>query len=525
MKPLSSMAGPPVARSDRLATWAAVLLATAALAWLQQSFAGLYDLDSYFHARAAIELDEQGVRTTFPQAAFSIWSDRYSDKDFLFHRLAAPWISEEDLVAGGKRAVVFMDLLFFASVAFALVQLRIRFGAVWLLLLLATSVYYVARLIPLRPQTLGLALLTVEIALLARDRWKSLFVVGIVHVLAHSSFPLAFALLALRMAAAFVTGTPLPLRSAIALVAGVGVGLVVHPYFPNNLEIARAQIFELAGQLWSDSGTIPAAAFGSELRPMGLQTFFLATPGWLPALVALLVALWAGGRRDWSTRDVFLGFTTLAFLALAFASRRFLDILIVSAVLFAGALWTTLAQNGSLRAWLERRPAVAGSCLATVLACLLGGAFAAWSELPGYFGRQTYADIFAPAIAQLDGLAAEDDVVYHPTWREFSYLYGFRPEGRYISGLDPIFLHRKSPSLFEKRWALLRGRARDPYAVLTGDFGARWVFVTNEPRFHAFRRLLRRSPRIKRVWSDGMAEIWSVAPARAATARPAERRR
>ena len=166
-------------RADAFGTWTAAIVAGLALAALQLSFGGLYDLDSYFHARASLELAESGVRTEFPQAAFSTWADAYSDKDFLFHAAIAPFVSETSLVSGGKWAIVFFDLVLFLAVAWTVRSLDVRFGAVWLLLLVAASPYYVTRFVPLRPHTLGLAFIAVEIGLLARDRWKPLLVVSV----------------------------------------------------------------------------------------------------------------------------------------------------------------------------------------------------------------------------------------------------------------------------------------------------------------------------------------------------------
>ncbi len=498
--------------AERFGTWSAALLATAALAALQLSFPGLYDLDSYFHTRAALELAQNGVQTTFPQAAFSTWADAYSDKDFLFHALIAPFVSEETLVSGGKWAVIVIDLLLFLSVAFALRSLHIRFGAVWLLLLIGTSTYYVTRLVPLRPHTLGLAFIAVEIALITRDRWGPLFFVSALHVLAHSSFPLVFGLYGLRLVTAVVQRSGLPIKSGLALLAGVVIALVVHPYFPNNFQIAYAQIFRLAGHLWGGSTEIPIAAFGSELRPMGLPTFWLAAPGWLPAALGLVATLALRGIRGWSARDLFLLLTTIAFTALAFASRRFLDMFILSSVLLAGALWTTLARDRALTALVSSQPVLGGGSAVAITACLIWGLTVAWTELPARFAGSGYADVYRPTIERLDALAQPDDVVYHPSWREFAVLYGFRPNGRYIAGLDPVFLHEKHPRLFNKSWRMSRGGSKRPYELIANGFGARWIFVTTEKRFVAFRRLLAKTPGIDRVWESQVAEIWAVAP-------------
>lgn len=483
-----------------------------ALAALQLSFGGLYDLDSYFHARAALDLLESGVRTELPQAAFSTWSSAYGDKDFLFHALIAPFLSEDDLDASGKRAVIAMNFLLCFSIAFSVRSLRIRFGAVWVLLVVGVSAYFVGRLTPLRPHPLGLAFVAIEIALLLRDRWPALLVVSALHTIAHSSFPLVAGLFGVRFLVARLQRERVPWKSGAAIAAGIAIASLGHPYFPHNIEIAYS-IARILGSLWGAGADIPTAAFGSELRPMALRTFLLSAPGWLPALVALLVTLAARGFRRWPARDLFLTLWTTATLAAAIASKRFLDMFILAAILTAGALWTTLADGRSLRELLRTRPVVAGASSLVVAACLLTGLWSVWSDLPDRYAAQAYGSAFEPMIEQLDELAEPGDVVYHPSWREFSVLYAFRPEGRYIAGLDPIFLHQFDPELFQKSWLLSRGRSRRPHHVVATDFGARWVFVTTEKRFVAFRRLMARTPGFRRVRQSDLAEIWEVAAA------------
>lgn len=505
----------PSNRADALGTWAAAFLAGGALAALQLSFGGLFDLDSYFHARAALDLLENGVQTRFPQASFSTWSAGYSDKDFLFHALIAPFLSPDDLDAGGKRAVIAVGFVLCFSVAFCVRRLGIRFGAVWVLLLVGVSTYFVGRLTPLRPHPLGLAFVAVEIALLLRDRWGALFLVSTLHTLAHSSFPLVAGLFGMRFLVALLQRAEIPWRSGAAIAGGITLASLAHPYFPHNVEIALS-IGRILGNLFaslSGAGTeIPAAAFGSELRPMGMRTFLLALPGWFPAALALLVTLLSRGIRKWPTRDLFLSLWTIALLAAAFASKRFLDMFILAAILMAGSLWTTLAAERSLRTLLRETPVAAGICVALVSACLVGGLGVAWSELPGRYANQAYGRVYKPAVDRLRELAEPGDMVYHPSWREFSVLYAFRPDGRYVSGLDPIFLYEHDAGLFQKNWLLARGRSKRPYRVLANEFGAKWIFVTTDNRFLAFRRRLARTPGIRRVFESPYAEIWQILP-------------
>lgn len=493
---------------DRTLTWLAVLLATAWLGWVQFSFGGLYDLDSYFHVRAAEQLATNGVEKTFPQATFSTWAVAYADKDYLFHVLLRPFIAGGNFRLGGKWYVVLLDVLVLAAFAGALRTFRVRFGALWVLLLVATSPYYVTRLASVRPHILGLALVTLEISLLFADRWKTLFVVAAMHVLAHSSFLLLPALLAARVALALLQRDTFPTRNVVAVVAGLIVGLLVHPYFPNNLTVAD-QIVDIVRSVGTDAAEIPREAFGSELRPITWQAFAAQFPGWVPAAAGLVLLLGVRGASAWGRSETYLALVTTGTLLLALRSRRFVDVFVVAALLLAGALWTRLAGAEPLPKLLRSRRAmtwpVAGLACALVVA-----AVARVEGVRDGFARQPYGDVYAPAIAALSQLAAPNEVVYHNSWMDFAVLYAFRPPGRYISGLDPIFLYQRDPALFAKNLELARGRGREAGRTIAEHFNGRWLFVTHQPRDRAFRALLARSKDVRLLYDDGVAQIWQV---------------
>jgi len=495
---------------DQALTWAAVLLVTAWLGWVQMSFSGLYDLDSYFHVRAAEQLAAHGPEKTFPQATQSTWRDAYADKDFLFHVLSIPFVVAGDLFAGGKWFVVFLDLLVLAAFAAALRSFGLRFGALWVVLLAATSPYYLTRLASVRPHILGLAIVTAEIALLYRGRWKTLFVVALLHVLAHSSFVLLPALLLARAVQCLVSREAQPWRAYAAVVLGMAIAFFVNPYFPNNLSVASDQLIGVASNVWFANATIPREAFGSELGPMTWQSFLAQYPGWAPALAGLVLVLALRGVRGWSGAEIYLGFVGAGMLFVASRSRRFLDVFVVAALLFAAAMWTRLAAGRPLGDLVRARPVLVLPCILVLVALAAFATYRASGVVDG-FQRQAMGDVYAPAVAALDQVAAKEDVVYHPSWMDFAVLYAFRPDGRYISGLDPIFLYQHDPALFAKNLDLSRGLGHGKAArILADDFRARWVYVTGQPRDQQFRALLERSQGVRLAYDDGRAQLWQV---------------
>jgi hypothetical protein len=202
---------------------------------------------------------------------------------------------------------------------------------------------------------------------------------------------------------------------------------------------------------------------------------------------------------------------TAGLLFLALMSPRFFILFFLASAFCAGSVWTELAGAGNHR-WSWSR-AGAGGWLAIIVlgGCLgLGQLRANVFTLRGHLARSPTAHVYRPAVQFLDGVAGEEDIVYHNFWWGFASLYHFRPDGRYIEGLDPIFLYRFDPRLFGRMLSAYRGEADDPHGVIAGDFGARWIFVSKHPRNRLFRESLPRSPRIVRVYHDAYAEVYRV---------------
>ncbi len=501
----------------RAATWApaaAALLCAALLGWLQFSFDGLADSDSYFHARAAREISDSGFRRTFPQAAFSTWSERYSDKDLLFHVALIPFqildaglpgspdARREDLTTSAKQAMTVLALAFFAALAFALRSLGARFAWYWIVLYFSVNLAVLRQLLPVRPGLLGATFLVLEIALLVRRKGAWLAVAGALHAYAHSSFVLLPAI-ALAATAAFVLRREPPrLRLLGFAVLGPAVACLLHPYFPNNLFVAWDQIFEVARGVWWQTAEIPADLFGAELGPTLTSNVLRYFAGLLPAACGILAFLAFPSRRL-STDGLGLLFVTGVLAVAAFLSERFLQFLLPVAVLLGARLWSEILGDVTLREALRRDArafglgaGLLGFCLAAGLAH--GSVFALAREVRA----MGTAELQRPAIEFLDRAAAPGDVVYHNFWWDFSALYHFRPDGRYVVALDPVFFHRHDPALFRKSLDAYRGESEDLYRVLREDFGARWVYLPKGPRHLPFFNLMRKDPRFLKAYED-----------------------
>ena len=292
--------------------------------------------------------------------------------------------------------------------------------------------------------------------------------------------------------------------------AGPAAASIVNPYFPNNFGIAWEQLAGVAQNVWFGRNEIPAELFGEELLGMSTSVFMAWAPGVLPAAGGLVAFL--GGRRRLSTAGLALTLMAGLLLAAGFLSFRFMDFFLPVAVVLAARLWSELMGGESLSA-LARRETRMFVAAAGLLTLCLAGALAK-RDVPAIYREFAHTvtgqERQRPAVEFLKQVAPPEEIVYHNFWHDFAVLYHYRPAGRYIEALDPIFFQRFNPQLFAKSVAVMNGSALDVHDVIMRDFGARWVFVTRYPLFAPMVKSLFLDERFRKVYQDEEAVIFRV---------------
>jgi hypothetical protein len=490
----------------------AVAFCVAALGWAQYSFDGLAGSDSYFHTRAAERLSAEGFDRSFEATAFSTWSARYSDKDLLFHVWLIPfqWLSGGDLIAAGKAAMVGLYALYFGVFAFCLHRLRVRWPWLWILLSFLAGGGVANALLTVRPGALGVVFVMLEVVWLAERRGRALAVTVALHVLAHTSFALVPGLWFAAAVASWMRGGRAWGRGALWCGAGLAAGFLFNPYVPNNFSIAWDQVVQVALGAWTGATTIPKILFGPELLPAKTDSVVRLFPAYLPAFAA--AGIFAATKRRLSVEGMTVLTAALMLLGPAFLSERFFRFFFPIVALAAARLWSELAGAAPLPA-LRRRGRPFWLSTALILGCLLYGVstrpLAEWKRRGEMLST---AEQLRPAIEFIDRNAAPDDVVYHNFWWDFSILYHYRPQGRYIVALDPVFLLRHDYALFRKALAITDGTGDDAHRTIARDFGASWVYVPKKSRNRTFFSGVVGDPGFVVAYEDDYAVILRVQP-------------
>ena len=455
--------------------------------------------DSYRHARMAARLLRD------PQAVFADpWRLAYFwpkpvDPWFGYHALLAPLTTAFDPIV----AIKLLTALLFGGIAwvsFALLGFfEVRRQTPWVLLVMMGSGVTLLRATTARPFLLSV-LLTLAAALFTlQGQWAKLALVSALHAVSYSIFFMV----------GFAPGLWLLLRrdrrsagTAAACGAGIGLGLVLNPYFPQNIR------FDVIQSLVPGIARHAHVLIGGELQPMNswwwLASSLPVAIVWIAALVECIRS--RGGLQSPGKR-LLLAASCAAFAGAFFVGRT-LDFFVPFAVLFAAVV-----LSGATPRW-QRMAMPFG-----VLCAVLCGAYVYLT------GRYVLS---APRLDRFRGAAeylrtqAPGELVLNADWDNYYFLYYLNPANRYVVGIEPTMMYLSDPGKYWL-WRHLSddeattcprehcaGAQRVSAAAAAGILGARYIFTehASRPKLEAG---LQDSPGVSRVYRDPVYSIYRVA--------------
>lgn len=505
---------PPRRRAVVLCAFAAAALAFAGSLWLHAG-STLYDTDSYYHLAVARAYVQEGELDRAPGLRFSVLSDGFGDKEWLFHRLLAlvasrggtlAEIGPDDALVAGRLA---LSLL--AGLAAALTAgLAVRPLGAWAVAvpfgLFYASTEFAWRTVRLRPELLALSLFLAAFWALGSRRPRLLGLVAFLFTLSYTAF---HALLALVGLACLLIGwreRRWPWTALAYAGLGAGLGLVLHPHFPHNVEVwavQNLQFFRLKDAL--DVGT--------EIRPNFTDVTLLVNLGWWLGLLALgraVVPRPAARGGDRRLADV-LGVAAAVFGVLYLLMSRFSTYFVPVFTLWV--LWELRSRGLRVGAWV-RLPGRGRVPLAVALAlCLLVSLPEARRQLATYRARTSPGPQHVRlADREAFSRALPADARVAADWGSTSTYLLWAPQGRYLNALDPVFMAVPYPERAAALSRILEGTEPDvPLTVVTA-LESEYLAFSPLKQGEAFKARMPADPRLEPLYR-GYNSLYRVRPA------------
>jgi hypothetical protein len=466
----------------RLAPIAIFLAFVVAMAWIEFSTPDLPDNDGFYHIKMAWLMRTESLKPDFPWLPLTILNEKeFYDHHFLFHVALIPF-TFGNLLAGAKVAAVLFASLGFLAVWFLLKRQRVPLAWLWALAILGVSDSFLYRMSVTRANSLSLGILAIGMLLLLEGKYKSLAVLSFIYVWMYDAFPLMLALGVLHFLAVALIERRFEFRPLLYIAGGTLAGILINPYFPNNLIFS---VRHLLPKLTDATST----SVGNEWYPYDTGQLLDNS---LPSLVFLaggILALGLSGRKM-DVRTAFGLLVTLLFGLMLFQARRFVEYFPPFALIFAAFAFAPLIDpSTTLRTSREAVPVSPGMVsprrfLANLQpylpVILLTFAVAAGMvrTLPAarasVMDSKSY-DLYQGAAEWLNQNTPAGSRVFHTDWDDFPRLFFYDTHNTYIVGLDPTYMQIYDPELYDTWVNLTRGDLTPISYVVANTFHARYI--------------------------------------------------
>lgn len=525
-RPWASLSRLDWSRLLTLANWPAILtgaglfgLFAGLLAIIQFASPNLAGNDGYYHIKMAQVMREQGLRPTFTWLPLTILNPTgFVDHHFLYHVLLIPF-TYGDLRTGAKVASVIFPALTFVTAWVLIRGQRVPLPALWATGLFAMSEAFLYRMSMPRAQALSLLMLLLALHVTLSGRYRWLLPLGFIYVWLYDGFPLLLVLVGSYVASRLLLDRKFEVRPLVYAALGVGLGLVINPYFPNNLVFIYHHLLPKLTET-------TAVRVGNEWYPYRTWTL-VENSG--PALVAFVAGAFGLALRErrLDGRSATHFFLAVIFAAMLFKSRRFVEYFPAFALVFAATAWKPLLQSwlsgAKGRAWLAlpldkavasgKRFGAGTAWRTTILAAgmLVLLVPAIWFNVQA--GRESLRDTkpyqrYAAASTWLATNSPAGSLVFQTDWDDFTRLFFYNTSNTYTAGLDPTYLQLYDSKLYELWVDISQGRVERPAQTIVEAFGAGYIIT--DLNHKGFLGEAGNDPQLVEVYRDEYAVVFEI---------------
>jgi hypothetical protein len=472
-------------------------LFSALFAFVQFGTLALADNDGFYHLRMAALTRQYGLRVPFTWLPLSILNQNgFSDHHLLYHVYLSLFTggSDQAMIVAAKWASVFMPAAAFVAIWWLLRGQQVRYPAIWALGLFAVSEAFLYRMSMPRAQAASLLVLALGLHGLLQRKFVWLIPLGFVYVWLYDAFPLLMMIAVIYAAAVFLTERRIEWKAVIYPGVGIALGLIINPYFPQNVAFIFNHLLPKIGEL--------GVSVGNEWYPYDTWVLIENSGFALAAfLVGVCALIWRGQKFDRATLTTFA--LAVFFGLLTFKSRRFIEYFPAFVLIFA-ALSVSPVLDRAARS--ERtKPLITIGLLAILIAPLIITLNQARSVMAD---QSKPAETYAAASYWIAQHAAPGALIFQTDWDDFPRLFFYNPVNVYTIGLDPTYMQLYDPALYDDWVKITQGQVERPSAQIRSRFGGDYVIT--DLQHTAFLKQAKSDPGLKEVFRDQYAAVFTV---------------
>lgn len=487
------------------------LLAFSLFAYLQysDSFA---DPDSFYHAKMALFVRDRGIIEEFPWLGYTVIGENFTNQHFLYHVFLIPFVTFFHPLVGIKLATVFLGTFLILLFYGVLKGLQIRGSFIYALLLLTINPF-IFRISLAKAPSVSLVFLLLGIYFIFNHKIKSLFALSFLYVWTYGGFIL---ILITTIAFLFVNyihqrflkkpdqqrlleklysligrhrrfleKKKIYWKVFLAAFLGVIMGIIINPYFPQNLNFYYHQLIKIGIINYSK-----IIGVGGEWYRYGFLDLISNTVALSIVLVVALVLFFIFFKKQ-SKLSLTSFLIYLLFFIFTLKSRRYVEYYVPFG-LFFGAV----SLNDSLRGlklkkyFLEFKGFyfrnLGAKTLITLAVIYILVIFPTvvirdFKTAKNDLSSGVPFNKFYSVSKWLENNSEKGEIVIHSDWDDFPVLFYHNDHNYYIVGLDPTFMYEYNEDLYWKWVNLTTGQeVENLHAVVRDEFKAAYILIEKD---------------------------------------------
>lgn len=498
------------------------------------------DPDSFYHTKMAILMKEGGIVREFPWLQFAVIKDYYTDHHLLYHIFLLPFIAILPPLVGVKLATIIFSSFAVTLFFWLLKKFEVK-GAWAYVFILALSASFIFRINLAKAQSLALSAYFFGIYLVDQKKYYWLILFSFLYVWLYGGWPLIFVISFAYLISGILLeyslfeknlgsrwkniffGHEYRLNGKSAwkwicgeypvflyVLLGALFGIVVNPYFPKNILFYWEQIFKIA--VVGARNVIGVGGEWYSYNPVEL----LASGSVAFILLVVAITFFVLMIRKQSRRSVMLLLLTILFFVLTVRSRRNVEYLIPTMLLFSAVSLSIFSREMNMKGFVSELKIFLQEQKVFLVLFVIPLMLIPYIVARDYLAvRASYSSgqefhKFEEPMEWLKKNSRAGSIVFHSDWDEFPILFYHNIHNYYIVGLDPTFLYSYDKELYRKFKEVTTGEEKsDIYRIIKNDFRAEYVFVSLSGH-EEFDKNLQNNIFFEEVYSDEKAKIYKV---------------
>ena len=447
--------------------------------------------DSYYHIKAADIIKKEGFIKEFPWAAHTILSNNYADIQILFRILLVPF-TFLGLNAGAKIASVLFATLCFMVFYWFLIENKIKYAFFWSLLYLFAAESLMYRFLLAREMPIAIALLILTIYFLQKRKYLLLGITSFVFVLFYSGFVIQLFVILSYFILEKIISKKFDYRIILYSLSGTILGLVINPYFPNNIFMLYTQIFKV---------NLIANLYNVEWKPW---PFFEFIKNNILVLIYLLISAFILVKNKKITKVQSLYFSLALFFFIYTAlSRRMQEYLIPFSVLAFAFLFNDFSMQIGKNKFLKYIKTVAVMILITL-------AVTNFILLRNDVINNDFLYNYGKCAEWMKNNIPKNSLIFTNAYA-FPYLFFKNSDLRYTHGIDLTYSYLYNPEEFERYMGIMQGAIKDGKDFIIQDYNPDYVFSGKiKQDVQLYKYIVRHKENYKAAYEDDWCAVLKV---------------